>query len=91
MNNSFTIPVEGIVVSDTIVVVNREQGGAVNITNNNIQMHSIFTLSQLLSILKQEGKIDEKTVVAVAKYISESQIKAQGKSLPPVKIITVCT
>lgn len=70
----------GIVVTDAIVVVNREQGGEVNIQNNGIRMHSIFSLSKLLETLKQAGKIDEKIVDDVAKYIAESQIKVKGMS-----------
>lgn len=68
----------GILVNDAIVVVNREQGGVANITNNGIHMHSLFTLSQLLNILKDEGKINEETVEAVAKYIADSQVVNHG-------------
>ena len=60
-------------------MVDREQGGIVNITKNGIRMHSLFGLSQLLSILKEAGKIDEIKCKAVAEYISKSQVKVQGQ------------
>ncbi|KAJ6634684.1 Uridine 5'-monophosphate synthase [Pseudolycoriella hygida] len=74
---------EGIVVTDAIVLVDREQGGAKNIEQNGIRMHSLFTLSQLLDILQEAGKIEESTVKAVAKYISTCQIKADGSMVQP--------
>lgn len=54
--------------------MNREQGGAANIEQNGIRFHSLFTLSQLLGILKEAGKIDEAVVESVAKYIAASQV-----------------
>lgn len=68
-------------VGDAIVVVNREQGGQANITNNNIQMHSLFTLSDLLFRLQKAGKIDASTVDTVENYIGVNQIKAKGTKI----------
>lgn len=69
---------EGITVNDAIVVVDREQGGVENIKQNGVRMHSLFTLSYLLGVLKEANKIDEATVEAVKKYISACQIKSDG-------------
>lgn len=69
----------GIVVEDAIVVVNHQLGGEVNVINNGIRMHSFYTLSELLVILEEAGKIDEKTVAVMTKYISETQVKAMSK------------
>lgn len=41
-------------------------------------MHSLFTLSYLLNVLLEAGRIEEKTVKAVAKYIEGAQIKSDG-------------
>lgn len=73
----------GLVVTDAIVLVDREQGGAKNIEENNIRMHSLFTLSQLLNILQGAGKIEDSTVKSVAKYISTCQIKSDGSMVEP--------
>lgn len=54
--------------------MNREQGGAVNIEQNGIRFHSLFTLSQLLGLLKEAGRIDDTIVDSVAKYIATSQV-----------------
>lgn len=63
------------------MVVNREQGGQANIESNNIQMHSLFTLSDLLIRLRRAGKIEESTVASVEKYIGDNQVKAKGTVL----------
>lgn len=47
-------------------------------------MHSLFTLSHLLNILQEAGKIEESTVKAVAKYISTCQIKSDGSMVEPM-------
>jgi len=69
---------EGLIVTDAIVVVDREQGGSINIQNNGVKMHSLFTLSYLLNVLKEVGKIEESTVKSVAKYIETCQIRTDG-------------
>lgn len=74
---------EGLVVTDAIVLVDREQGGSKNIEDNGIRMHSLFTLSQLLNILQENGRIEESMVKAVAKYISTCQIKSDGSMVQP--------
>lgn len=83
-NPKFSPPFLGIIVTDAIVLVDREQGGAKNIEDNGIRMHSLFTLSQLLNILQEAGKIEESTVKAVAKYISTCQIKSDGSMVEPL-------
>ncbi len=64
--------------------MDREQGGAKNIEENGIRMHSLFTLSQLLNILLGAGKIEDSTVKAEAKYISTCQIKTDGSMVQPL-------
>ncbi|XP_011185544.2 uridine 5'-monophosphate synthase [Zeugodacus cucurbitae] len=76
---------EGIVVTDAVVVVDREQGGALNITKQQVRVHSLFTLSFLLNTLHEAGKIQRDTVEAVAKYIAASQIKDDGSFVNPQK------
>uniref|UniRef100_A0A336KMV5 Uridine 5'-monophosphate synthase n=1 Tax=Culicoides sonorensis TaxID=179676 RepID=A0A336KMV5_CULSO len=69
---------EGLNVTDSIVVVDREQGGALNTENNGVKMHSLFTLSYLLKVLLDAGKVEKSTVEAVSKYIETCQIRVDG-------------
>lgn len=76
---------EGLQVTDAIVLVDREQGGASNTADHAIKLHSLFSLSQLLNILSQVGKIDQKMVQKVAAYIKENQAPSLSKSAKSVE------
>ena len=80
---------EGLRIEDAIVVVNREQGGVQNISKQGIVLHSMFTLSYLLDVLKKSGKIEESMVKAVADYISANQVT--GKPAANMKTRTMMT
>ncbi|XP_055543490.1 uridine 5'-monophosphate synthase [Wyeomyia smithii] len=69
---------EGLIVTDAIVVVDREQGGSKNTEESGVKMHSLFTLSFLLNVLHEAGRIEESTVLAVSKYIKATQIRSDG-------------
>lgn len=79
---------EGIVVTDAVVVVDREQGGAANIAKHGVRMHSLFTLSFLLNTLHEAGHIEKATVDAVAKYIAAVQINSDGSFIGGDKSVT---
>ena len=68
----------GIKVTDVIVVVDREQGGVANIAQEGVRMHSLFTLSYLLNVLLEAGKINAARVESVNKYIASCQIRKDG-------------
>lgn len=63
----------GIVIRDSIVVIDREQGGAANITNSDINVHSLFTITEFLSIIKDANRIDDKCVKTITEYIVNNQ------------------
>lgn len=69
---------EGITVTDAIVIVDREQGGKANIAEKGVRVHTLFTLSYMLNVLKEAGRIQEETVLSVSKYIQAVQIKSDG-------------
>lgn len=68
----------GVEVTDAVVLLNREQGGEANITKNGITLHSVFTMSQIMDVLRETNKISPSTVSSVMQFISENQV------LPPV-------
>lgn len=68
----------GIKVTDVIVVVDREQGGMANIEEQGVKTHSLFSLSYLLNVLLEAGKINTARVESVNKYISSCQIRKDG-------------
>ncbi|XP_055377742.1 uridine 5'-monophosphate synthase [Condylostylus longicornis] len=74
---------EGLVVSDAIVMVEREQGAILNSKKNGMNLIPIFTLSHLLKLLQEAEKIDEKIVESVKKFINSCQIHDDGTLVDP--------
>ncbi|XP_043280849.1 uridine 5'-monophosphate synthase [Venturia canescens] len=62
---------EGLTVTEAYVVVDREQGGRKNIESNEIQMKSLYTLTELMGYLLEAKKVTEETVENVTKYLKE--------------------
>ena len=74
---------EGLIVQDAIVFLDREQGGNINLENNNIKTKCVVTASMLLNILFNAGKIDQDTKYSIEKFIYSN---SQGVVLPSKKI-----
>ncbi|XP_053699175.1 uridine 5'-monophosphate synthase-like [Sabethes cyaneus] len=66
---------EGLVVQDAIAIVDQEQGGRKNAEKYGIRMHSLLTLSFLLNTLRDAGRINESTALAVSKYAEATQLR----------------
>jgi len=64
----------GLIVTDAVVLVNREQGGEKNLTERGIQLHSLCTISSIVALLKEKKKIDEKTAKATLDFIHNTQV-----------------
>ncbi|XP_050424890.1 uridine 5'-monophosphate synthase [Adelges cooleyi] len=62
-------------VSRVIVLVDRQQGGLQRLSNKGLNITSIFTITQIVDILKREGKISEEKHKNVLDYIKNHQIK----------------
>lgn len=66
----------GLRCTEAIVLLNREQGGEKILKENGIKMHALFSLTKLITILKDEGYIDQATVNKVEEYLKNSQVDA---------------
>ncbi|XP_044150096.1 uridine 5'-monophosphate synthase-like [Bufo gargarizans] len=71
---------EGLQVTDAIVLVDREQGGREKLAESGITLHAICTLSQLMDVLQQLGKVDAETVENVRRFITGSKVSAPVKA-----------
>ncbi len=70
----------GIAVNDSIVVIDRQQGGAANITRNDVRVHSLFKISEFLDIIKEANRINDGTVRTISEYIENNQVKRNDQS-----------
>jgi uridine monophosphate synthetase len=64
---------EGLIVTDSLVVIDREQGAQKNLEQAGIQAHALFTLTDLLQILKENHKISDQTFSEVSDFLKKHQ------------------
>ena len=48
---------EGVVVEDVVVIIDREQGGKANIEQRGCRLHAVVTISEVVRVLVEEGRI----------------------------------
>ncbi len=64
----------GLDVTDIIVIVDREQGGRDILQEKGYQCHSLFTLSEILTILYDAGRISVDKLEEVRTFITNHQL-----------------
>ena len=62
---------EGLKVRDFVVLVDREQGGADLLRSNGYELHSVFTLRQVLEALRRGEAITREQYTEVMDYLSQ--------------------
>jgi len=65
---------EGLKVTDVVVLLNREQGAEENLKNKNLNLHAVFTITELLQTLLEKNKINKNIYDMTMKFISDNQI-----------------
>eukprot|EP00891_Asterochloris_glomerata_P008155 jgi/Astpho2/8155/fgenesh1_pm.00120_%23_32_t len=73
---------EGLKVTDVVVLIDREQGGAQRMASNNLRLHSAFTLSFILDVLQKHGLVQDSVAQAVKTFIAANQTFGQQKAAP---------
>lgn len=63
----------GLVVTDLLVILDREQGGAKVIEKAGYKLHSLIKLSDMVSGLVESGKIDAEMQAKVSEFIAGNQ------------------
>lgn len=64
---------EGLRIDNAVVVLERDQGGAGVLKENGVRLHSLFTLTELVGILKNAGKINNDTAIVILEHIKACQ------------------
>lgn len=69
LETSVSLKEEGLQVKDAIVLIDREQGGSEKLKQNDIELHSVYTLREIMQTLQNEQKIDPLTVQSVMEFL----------------------
>ena len=60
-------------MSDVVVLIDREQGGAAHLQKHNLKLHAAFTLSFIVDTLLAHKLLSAEVVDAVKRFIAENQ------------------
>ncbi|CAG9793108.1 unnamed protein product [Diatraea saccharalis] len=64
---------ENLVVTHALVVLDREQGGASILKANGVELKALFTMTNLIKILRDAGRINDDTVDIISDHIKVCQ------------------
>ncbi|MEM1282207.1 MAG: orotate phosphoribosyltransferase [Chlamydiota bacterium] len=64
---------EGLIVKDVVLLIDREQGGRENLEERNINLHAVMTISDILSVLIEENRIEKTVANQVNIFINQNQ------------------
>ena len=63
----------GLVVTDVLIILDREQGGDKLLARSGYKLHSLATLSQMVDALVAAGKVDAEMRSKVAEFVKANQ------------------
>lgn len=73
---------EGISVSDIVVVLDRQQGGKEMLESKGYRVHTLFTISEVCSILKEENHLTDDEVTRIDDFLKGNVVKFEEKKRP---------
>jgi uridine monophosphate synthetase len=66
----------GLLCSDVVVLIDREQGAEAHLNKQNLRLHAAFKLTYLLDVLVRHGKVDQATADRVRAFLAANQTAA---------------
>ena len=68
----------GLKVTDAVVLLNREQGGAKRLEQRDIKLHSVVTISEVLEVLQANGSVTKDIANSVREFIVANTCSSDG-------------
>jgi uridine monophosphate synthetase len=65
----------GLVINDCVVLFDREQGGRGNLLDEQVSLHAVFTLTEMLETLEEMKMIEAHTVQEVLEFVRTTQTR----------------
>jgi uridine monophosphate synthetase len=82
---------EGISVSDIVVVLDRQQGGKEVLESKGFRVHTLFTISEVCAMLKEEGHLTDDEVGRINDFLSGNVVKFEKeKRLSYESKLSIC-
>eukprot|EP01132_Coremiostelium_polycephalum_P004736 gene4736-5912_t len=63
----------GLVVTDVVVLLDRQQGARKELEKNGLRLHSVFTMEELINNLVQQGKMSGPVLELVQKFLEANR------------------
>lgn len=73
---------EQLHVTDVVVLIDREQGGAAHLAANGLNLHAAFKLSSMLDVLQKHKLVDDEVAGKVRAFIAENQTQLPKPAAP---------
>lgn len=67
---------EGLIVKHTVVLIDRQQGGVEDLKKIGVELHSVFTIEEILKELVKQSKITRAMEEKVVQYLHQSMISS---------------
>ena len=69
------ITAEGGIVIDSVVLIDRQEGGREKLEKHGIKLHALLNISEIARTLSELGTIDEQQMKTILKQIKQKQKK----------------
>ena len=69
-----TLEAAGLIVRDAVVLLEREQGGLATLTSKGYRLHAVLTMSEILDVLQNEGRISAQVHQEVKAYLETTRV-----------------